>query len=82
LSAHPETRDITFEPTDNQRLANLCGQCNENISYIEHELGVEISNRGNTFRVIGERHSVKLANILLEQLYTIADNEVLTPAVV
>jgi len=44
-------KEIRLEPFDNQRLALLCGQFDENIKHIESRLGVRISYRGNTFKV-------------------------------
>ena len=44
--------DFRVDPADNERLANLCGQFDEHLKQIESRLGVEISNRGNRFRVL------------------------------
>ncbi len=60
---------ITLEPADNRRLANLCGQFDEHLRQIEQRLGVEINNRGNTFKVIGENDSVQATEALLRELY-------------
>ena len=54
----PESLDITLEPADNTRLANLSGQFDEHLRQIERRLGVEINNRGNVFRVIGDGEAV------------------------
>lgn len=56
-------------PVDNDRLAILCGQFDENLRQIERYLGVEINNRGHAFQVIGPRHSVEKAGQLLVNLY-------------
>jgi phosphate starvation-inducible PhoH-like protein len=58
-----------LEPTDNTRLANLCGQFDGHLRQIERRLGVEINNFGNTFNVIGDRPSVLAAGELLKELY-------------
>jgi phosphate starvation-inducible PhoH-like protein len=75
----PKTLDLTLEPEDNHRLANVCGQLDEHLRQVERRLGVEINNRGNRFRIIGEETSSKAAASVLEQLYAISEDEVLTP---
>ncbi len=64
-----DTSSFTLEPADNQRLASLCGQFNEHLRQVESRLGVEISNRGNTFTVIGDADSVRDAGAVLKELY-------------
>lgn len=71
--------DIILEPADNRRLANLCGQFDEHLRQIERRLGVEINNRGNSFRVIGESHSVHATEEVLRDLYGEADRISLDP---
>ena len=72
--------DIVLEPADNQRLANLCGQFDEHLRQIETRLGVEVNNRGNHFRVIGENRSVHKAEEVLRDLYSDTATETLDPA--
>jgi len=84
LSIHPETvqpfsTDIILEPVDNQRLANLCGPMDEHLRQLERRLGVEINNRGNTFRVIGDAPSVELVERVIKELYAATDHEILSP---
>jgi len=69
LSTHPFSADFILEPVDHRRLANLCGQFDENLRQIERRLGVEINNRGNAFRVIGDSRSVQAAGRVLRDLY-------------
>ena len=71
--------EVILEPADNQRLANLCGQFDEHLRQIERRLGVELNNRGNHFRVIGEHASVQAAEEILRQLYGETEKEVLDP---
>jgi len=66
-------------PADNARLANLCGQFDEHLKQIESRLGVQISNRGNHFRIIGDDSSASSARRLISHLYTITENETLAP---
>ncbi len=68
-----------LEPADNARLANLCGQFDEHLRLVERRLGVEISNVGGRFQIIGEPHGVGAAAQALESLYAAAREEALTP---
>ncbi|VAX11733.1 Phosphate starvation-inducible protein PhoH, predicted ATPase [hydrothermal vent metagenome] len=71
--------EIVLKPADNQRLANLCGQFDEHLHQIETRLGVEVNNRGNHFRVIGEQRSVHKAEEILLDLYSVTAKEILDP---
>lgn len=71
--------EITLEPADNARLANLCGQFDEHLHQIERRLGVEVNNRGNVFRIIGEHQTVDATEDLLRNLYEETKTEVLDP---
>jgi phosphate starvation-inducible PhoH-like protein len=64
---------------DNEQLANVCGQLDENLRQIERRLGIEINNRGNHFRLIGERESIQAGEQVLQDLYRAADRETLDP---
>ncbi len=64
---------------DNERLARLCGQFDEHLRQVEQRMGVEINNRGNKFRVIGDKVMVRAASEVLRGLYEASDQEVLTP---
>ena len=77
---HLDVFDITLEPTDNQRLANLCGAFDQHLRQLERRLGVEINNRGNTFQVLGEEIPVRAAGEVIRQLYDETVNDALTPA--
>jgi phosphate starvation-inducible PhoH-like protein len=64
-----------LEPADNERLANLCGQFDEHLRQIEQGLGVEINNRGNRFRIIGDAKAIQAVAAILKQLYAAATHE-------
>ena len=64
-----QTLDLTLEPDDSRRLANLCGQFNENIREIEKLLSVQIRQRGNWFQLSGARAAVSDGRALLASLY-------------
>lgn len=64
---------LALEPDDNNRLANLCGQFDENLRYIEINTSVNIANRGNSFRLSGTPEAVKVTCRILKQLYKITE---------
>jgi len=80
LNAHLQSFDLVLEPADNQRLASLCGQFDENLRQVERHLGVEVNNRGNTFRIIGDLRPARAAGRLLQQMYDETASSQLTPA--
>ena len=79
MKAQPESQDFSLEPADNDRLANLCGQFDENLRQVERRLGVEISNRAHRFRVIGDEAAVNAAVSVLRDLYQASADEELSP---
>jgi len=78
VTSHPRTLDLEL-PEDNARLANLCGQLDENLRHIERRLGIEINNRGAVFRLIGSDRSVTAGAQVLRSLYNAGAQEILTP---
>ena len=70
-------REFDLEPTDNARLANLCGPLDENLRLLEARLGVEVHRRGDSFRVTGARASQ--AEETLRELFRLAKDEEVTP---
>lgn len=74
----PDGIIFTLEPLDNARLANLCGQFDEHLRQVEQRLGVEIKNRGHRFRIIGEDQSALAASRVLQELYRLSDNEIIS----
>ncbi|MGH8220877.1 MAG: PhoH family protein [Steroidobacteraceae bacterium] len=79
MSATPAVpqREFDLEPTDNARLANLCGPLDENLRLVESRLGVVVRRRGDSFRVTGER--APQAEETLRELFRIAQEEEVTP---
>ncbi|MGH8402592.1 MAG: hypothetical protein ACRESO_04185 [Gammaproteobacteria bacterium] len=73
--AIPVSLDLLLEPTNNERLANLCGQFDEHLRQLEQRLGVEINNRGNQFRVIGDAQPAETAVAVLKGLYAATAQE-------
>jgi phosphate starvation-inducible PhoH-like protein len=80
LNGQSTSSDFLLEPVDNERLANLCGKFDEHLRQMEQRLGVEINNRGNLFRIIGDDDEpVKVAEQVIRELYAVTDHEVVTP---
>ncbi len=76
---HPVSAEVRLEPADNERLANLCGSLDSHLRQIERRLGVEINNRGNSFRIIGAARIVDIASRLLTELYESTAADILSP---
>ncbi|KTF39271.1 PhoH family protein [Xanthomonas translucens] len=72
----PAQRDFTLDPADSERLANLAGPFDAHLRQIELRLGVEISNRGNVYRVTGPATAVAAAETVLQALYAESDSVV------
>ncbi|MDX1516830.1 MAG: PhoH family protein [Woeseiaceae bacterium] len=79
MNALQISRDVVLEPADNDRLANLCGQFDEHLRQIERRLGVEISSRGNHFRVTGRPGAAEAGGKVLESLFRLSEHEHLDP---
>jgi len=79
LNAVIATEELLLEPADNRVLANLCGQRDEHLRQLEQRLGVQISNRGNHFRVMGPAPAAGLGARLLRELFVLAGSERLDP---
>jgi phosphate starvation-inducible protein PhoH and related proteins len=64
-----QAEHLRLEPLDNQRLAALCGQCDEHLRVIERYCHIEIRNRANLFHLLGTPEAVAMAKRILEHLY-------------
>lgn len=74
------SRELSFEPVDNARLANIVGPMDENLQHIEQRLGVRISRRGGRVAISGSDHAaLNAAEQVLHQLYDWSLDENLTP---
>ena len=60
---------VTFNPVDNVRLANLCGVLDENLRQIETALNVTINRRGEVFQVTGDSDKQEHTIRLLKDFY-------------
>ncbi|MCY4154035.1 MAG: PhoH family protein [Gammaproteobacteria bacterium] len=80
VSAHnTAASEVRLEPADNERLANLCGSLDAHLRQIERRLGVEINNRGNAFRIVGDDNIVRVTRRLLTDLYAATAEDNLSP---
>ncbi len=70
---------IKLEPLDNDRLINLCGLLDKNIRQIEKFFDVEISSRGNSFKITGDNENVAHTSNFIEKIYSLSENEEITP---
>ena len=77
VTAPEVTREFDLQPSDNARLANLCGPLDENLRLLEARLDVQIRRRGDNFRVLGAR--ADSAENLLQELFALAKDEEVTP---
>jgi phosphate starvation-inducible PhoH-like protein len=61
--------EISFNPVDNLRLANLCGALDENLRQIEAALDVNIARRGENFSIEGKAPQARTAAKVLQRFY-------------
>ena len=78
MSAQPSRVNLTLQPNDNSRLANLCGPFDEHLHQIEDRLAVEIHHRSNAFTVEGNKSSAQSAAVVIKNLYAITSSEELS----
>jgi len=69
------TEEIAFKPTDNGRLAALCGPLDANLRQIETALDVTIARRGERFSIGGPRDKAVQAAEALRRFYERAARE-------
>lgn len=64
-----KTISFDLNPIEKERLANLCGELNQNLHTIERQLAVEIAQRSNHFKIIGPADAVEQTQRILTTLY-------------
>lgn len=67
--ANRNSQQFTLEPDDARSLQNLCGQHDRNLHLIEERLSIRINNRGNRFRVEGDKEAIRSGCTLIKSLY-------------
>lgn len=70
--------EVSLEPVDNDRLANLCGQFDEHLRLLERRTGVEIGNRGNHFSLTGSDDDVVVTERVIRQLYDLTETKTIS----
>jgi phosphate starvation-inducible PhoH-like protein len=75
-----KTLDFDLDPTDNSRLANLCGQFNEHLHQLESHFDVGIACRSSHFQIEGRDEAQHAAMAAIKKLYNVTDKETLTPS--
>ncbi|KAA6184080.1 PhoH family protein [Thiohalocapsa marina] len=78
MSTQPESLDLELAPADNVRLNSLCGPFDQHLRLIERRLGIEIGNRGVSFRLIGDAAAIGAGEQVLRALYAATEHEALT----
>ena len=63
------TREFLIDPFENELLTLLSGHLDENFRLIEKRFGVEINNRANVFKVIGEAEHADSVVATIQHLY-------------
>jgi phosphate starvation-inducible protein PhoH and related proteins len=77
VSSPEPQREFALSPSDNARLANLCGPLDENLRLLESRLGVRIQRRGDAFRISGRE--APSAEELLRELFALSATDDVTP---
>ena len=78
MSAQLDTVILTLLPSENPRLANLCGPFDQHLRQLEERLAVEIDHRGNLFNISGEAENIQTATKIIKNLYSVTRKEELT----
>ncbi|MEO8136127.1 MAG: PhoH family protein [Betaproteobacteria bacterium] len=69
MTSKKERHEISLEPLDNKKLANLCGPLDENLRQIATALDVTIGHRGADFLLEGPASRTTRAANALQQFY-------------
>ncbi|HCO43938.1 PhoH family protein [Immundisolibacter sp.] len=68
-SAQAAVTEVTLDPSDNARLARLCGPLDAHIGQVERHFGVLIRRHGHSFAISGDPEPVAGAGAALKTLY-------------
>ena len=75
LNSKQYKEEITIEFPNNSLIALIIGNHSVNLSKLEKLIGVSISSFGNQFNISGEMEKIKLAKVLLTNIYNNLSNE-------
>lgn len=78
MSASIETRELSFEPVDNLRLANFVGPMDENLHHVETRLGVQVRRRGGWMAITGPAPATRTAENVLQRMFEMSAAEPLS----
>lgn len=70
-------RSFSFEPFDNERLANLNGPFDAHLRSVELKLGAVIRNRGNIYELSGTEALCRKTEGVLRELYDLTEGRAL-----
>ncbi|MDE2296478.1 MAG: PhoH family protein [Gammaproteobacteria bacterium] len=79
MSVAPPIHEVILEPSDNVRLAELCGPLDAHLHEIERRLGVEIRRRANRFQIVAEEPVARRTEAVLRSLYERSHREPIDP---
>ncbi len=79
MSSDPSMHEVILEPSDNVRLAELCGPLDAHLHEIERRLAVEIRRRANRFQIAGGEPAARRAEAVLRTLYERSQREPVDP---
>ena len=79
MNASIATRELAFEPVDNNRLANFVGPMDENLRHVEQRLNVQVHRRGGHIEVSGTPVAAHAAERVLRRLFDLSSKESITP---
>ena len=77
LASARSVRTFSFEPFDNERLANLNGPFDAHLRSVELKLGAVIRNRGNIYELSGTEALCRKTEGVLRELYDLTDERAL-----
>jgi phosphate starvation-inducible PhoH-like protein len=79
MSAQVESRELSLEAADNNRLGNFAGPMEQNLRHVEERLGVEVRRRGHKLQVLGPAGIVDSALAVLARMFELSATEAMSP---
>jgi phosphate starvation-inducible PhoH-like protein len=74
-----ESRELSLEAADNNRLGNFAGPMEQNLRHVEERLGVEVRRRGHKLQVLGPPGVVDSALAVLTRMFELSASEAMSP---
>ena len=79
MTAQVESRELSLEAADNNRLGNFAGPMEQNLRHVEERLGVEVRRRGHKLQVLGPPGIVDSALAVLSRMFELSATEAMSP---